>query len=150
MDEQKESLCELWPEDQIEMKHHSRLYSLVPRGAGSPMIESLTSYISRLAEAHCVHPHVLMRDEILPHIPQAGKPKDNIKNVWRNSPIMNGLTSTTTRIVQVLESLTLQDELSILTMLPWKYVLSNRRLIRRNKAWCPSCYEEWRDAGQVI
>jgi transcriptional regulator with XRE-family HTH domain len=29
-------------------------------------------------------------------------------------------------------------------MLPWAQVLAARNLIRRTKAWCPLCYDEWR------
>ncbi|MEM9271562.1 MAG: hypothetical protein AAGA80_01180, partial [Cyanobacteria bacterium P01_F01_bin.143] len=38
----------------------SRLYHLEPVGIGTPHVESLTSYISRLAEAHCLYPHSLV------------------------------------------------------------------------------------------
>ena len=42
----------------------SRLYSLEPVGMGTPHVESLTSYIARLAEAHCVTPRILIEREI--------------------------------------------------------------------------------------
>lgn len=34
----------------------SRLYRLEPVGIGTPYVESLTSYIARLAAEHCVTP----------------------------------------------------------------------------------------------
>ncbi len=68
MDEQQEMLCELWPEEQVEIKPHSRLYHIEPIGVGSPMVESLTSYFTRLAEAHSVPLQKLFLQEILPHL----------------------------------------------------------------------------------
>ena len=46
--------------DNIAPHQFSELYSLNPIGIGQPLIESLTSYISRLAFAHCVYPGILM------------------------------------------------------------------------------------------
>jgi hypothetical protein len=45
----------------------SRLYNLSPIGFGTPMVECLTSYFSRLAEAHCLSPGVLVQHELMPH-----------------------------------------------------------------------------------
>src|SRR5260370_40255821 len=42
----------------------TRLYSLSPIGIGTPMVESLTGYIARLAEAHCVSSGLLYWKEI--------------------------------------------------------------------------------------
>lgn len=42
----------------------SRLYHLEPIGIGTPYVESLTSYIARLAEAHCLTPKLLLEREI--------------------------------------------------------------------------------------
>src|SRR5437764_382700 len=43
----------------------SRLYSLVPEGIGTPLIESLTSYINRLAWSYRVSPRILVAQEII-------------------------------------------------------------------------------------
>lgn len=44
----------------------SRLFSINPVGIGSHLSESLTSFICRLAEAHCVHVGTLITEEIAP------------------------------------------------------------------------------------
>ena len=46
----------------------SRLYGLDPIGVDTPMVESLTSYIIRLASAHCVSVGTLVAKEIAPLI----------------------------------------------------------------------------------
>lgn len=46
----------------------SRLYCLAPIGRGTSSVESLTSYIHRLAWAYRVTPRTLVRLEIIPHL----------------------------------------------------------------------------------
>lgn len=148
-----QAVYELWEEGPLVFPPHSRLYHLEPIGVGSPMVESLTSYITRLAEAHRVSPYALFRNEICSLLlsqPTGNQLQAYLINLWKNSPVMNGLASTTNQLVEALERLTSQHDLSCLTMLSWKHAFSDRRLARRQKAWCPLCYEEWRRANQVI
>ncbi len=156
MHEQQEMLCELWPEEQVEKKSHSRLYSFEPVGMGSPMVESLTSYIVRLAEAHSVYPRALITHEIapllkLPSLYQNGHVVyNNLTAYWKNSGVLNGRTTKTGDMVQALEQLTLRHDLHFLTMLPWQFVLSSQKLLRGTRAWCPICYQEWRNKNQTL
>lgn len=46
----------------------SRLYSLPPEGIDTPFIESLTSYIYRLAWSYRVSPRILVAQEIIPYL----------------------------------------------------------------------------------
>nr|MCM0593874.1 TniQ family protein [Gloeotrichia echinulata DEX184] len=50
---------------------HSRLFHLEPIGVGTFYVESLTSYIARLAEAHSVLPGALLALEVKPLIKNA-------------------------------------------------------------------------------
>ena len=151
-------LCDLWVWDgeQVEDIRHSRLYHLEPVGVGSPMVESLTSYLTRLAEAHSVPLRVLVTDEILPllnqsHLYQDDRPVyDHLTRFWKQSTTLNGTSTTSSDWVQVLERLTLCRDLRFLTMLTFAHVLSSRGLLRRTQAWCPACYEKWREADQVM
>ena len=59
----------LFPEAQIPPR--STLYSLAPLGVGTPGIESLTSYVNRLAQVYHVGPRVLVAQHILPHLSEA-------------------------------------------------------------------------------
>jgi TniQ len=148
--------CDLWDGERIEAPPHSRLYHLEPVGVGSPMVESLTSYLTRLAEAHSLHLRTLVTDEILPRLHQShlyrdGRPTyDHLTRFWKQSVTLNGTSATSNDWVQALEQLTLRRDLRFLTMLTWAPVLSSRALLRRTQAWCPVCYEEWRESGQVI
>nr|WP_236116925.1 TniQ family protein [Hassalia byssoidea] len=44
----------------------SRLYNLEPIGIGTPYVESLTGYVIRLAEQHCITTRQLLLNEIAP------------------------------------------------------------------------------------
>jgi hypothetical protein len=156
MHNEPEIIGELWEVEPVETKLHSRLYHLEPVGIGSSLVESLTSYITRLANAHSVQPHALVRDEIIPllnrsYLYRDGRPvHGNLSAFWKQSAVLNGITTLTSNWVEVLEWLTMRTDLRFLTMLFWNDVLPPRGLVRRVRAWCPVCYEEWRGAAQVV
>jgi TniQ len=148
-------LCDFWDDGHVTLPLQSRLYHLEPIGVGTSLAESLTSYIKRLAEAHSVYPRALVTDEIAPllrqsHIYQQGRLVYNyLTNFWKASHLLNGTRATAGDWVQALEQLTLRNDLSWLTLLCWSEVLPAMRLLRRTRAWCPACYEEWRKANQI-
>jgi hypothetical protein len=51
--------------------------------------------------------------------------------------------------VQALEVLTGRRDLRFLTLLSWTEVLPCIQLQKRTRAWCPRCFEEWRQSGRV-
>ncbi len=133
----------------------SYLYHLEPIGIGTPNVESLTGYIARLAEAHCVTTDTLFAKELAPLVRKtyaliqgeysalSGKFRKSVK-------AMNGIGVIATDWVQALETLTLQNGLRFLTMLTWAEVISFQGLLRPIRAWCPACYQEWRTSGQAV
>ena len=151
-----EMLYAVWEEELITPDLPSRLYPLEPIGIETPFVESLTSYISRLATAHSVLLRTLITDEILPnlkrsHIYQEGQPVyDQLTTFWKRSAMLNGTCPTANNWVQTVEQLTQRRDLRFLTMLTFATILSWRELIRSTQAWCPLCYEEWRKTNQVI
>lgn len=150
------AIYELWEEEPLVFPPHSRLYRLEPIGLGRPMVESLTSFVTRLAEEHSVYPHVLVTDEILPllnrpYLYQNGKPRyDHYSKVWTESPVLNGVTPSTRDWIRALEQLTLRNDLRFLTMFTFRDILPPRKLLRRTRAWCSICYEEWRNGDQKV
>ena len=156
MHEQQEMLCELWPEEQVETKSHSRLFSLEPIGICSPAVESMTSYIARLSEAHSVYPRTPITYEIAPLLKQPSLYQNGhiiykyFASYWKHSSVLNGNSTQTSDMVQALEQLTGRHDLHFLTMLTWQYVFSPSKLLRRTRAWCPLCYQEWREKNQIL
>jgi transcriptional regulator with XRE-family HTH domain len=134
----------------------SELYSLEPIGVGTPYIESLTSYITRLAEAHCVPTGRLISAVIISRYQEEDLSNSKQKNTYNliGSPqhhrALNGIGIIANRLIDTLESLTLRSDLRFLTMVTWSEVISDRSLFRPSRAWCPICYEEWRETEKLI
>ncbi len=67
----------------------SRLYSLEPIGVGTPLTESISSYLTRLAQEHCVTPKKLIMGEIAPLIMGKKYPSEiiskNVSTIFGNS-----------------------------------------------------------------
>ena len=63
---------------------------------------------------------------------------------------MNGSGLGASEWIQILQELTLRTDLRFLTMISWKEVLPQGQLLRPKRAWCPACYEEWREQEAVI
>jgi transcriptional regulator with XRE-family HTH domain len=129
----------------------SRLYRLEPYGIGTPWVESLTGYITRLAEAHCVSTGILYAKEIAPVVG-----KGNIftfrltGTAGYPTHAINGLGVTAADFVRALEQLTTRHDLRYLTLLPWKAVLPPGALGRRGRAWCPACLGHWQATRQTV
>lgn len=124
----------------------SRFYCFEPIGVGSPSVESLTSYISRLAYKHCVSVKDLIVHELLPIFGREyllSRQNNSQSAFWKDTSALNSVNASTHDWVQLLEKLTQKQGLCFLTMLPWSDILSPRDLIRKMKAWCPLCYGEW-------
>lgn len=68
----------------------------------------------------------------------------------RDRTALNGTGLMATNLVRALQALTLRSDLRFLTLLFWAQVLSRRGLLRHQRAWCPTCYQQWRDNDQSI
>jgi transcriptional regulator with XRE-family HTH domain len=140
---------ESWDLKQVSIPSRSRLYQLEPVGIGTPLVESLTGYISRLAEAHCVNPGVLMEKELatLVNKDYGGA---NLHRIYKRTTALNGSGVMAMDLVKALQELTLREDLHFLTLLDWYKLFPSRNLLRPFRAWCPSCYQEWYEKKQLI
>ena len=131
----------------------SRLYRLEPIGVGTPYVECLSSYIARLAEEHGVTLKALLMKVIFPSQGQDFTRLDHYRHLsqfWETCSSLNGSSSMARHWVAVMQSLTLCDRLRFLTMLTWSEVTAVSKLVRQRKAWCPLCYDDWRQGHQVL
>lgn len=127
---------------------------------GTSFVESLTSYTTRLAAAHSLSPATLLGRVLAPIMDKKYWLQGGARSGTRGSALSNSLSARTTAInstgviaqdwVVVLEKLTSRNDLRFLTMLPWSDALTRRNLLRPTRAWCPSCYEEWRANDQIV
>ncbi len=142
-----------WELEAPALPPRSKLYALKPIGVGTPEVECLTSYLTRLAGVHHVSTGDLLGNVLTPHFDKSswvrhGSP--NLGTLYSGAGALNGVGSQASEWVQVLETLTLRTDLRALTLLVWAEALPAKELLRPTRAWCPACYQEWRTRGQVI
>src|SRR5437016_2621968 len=98
-------------EESIAIPPRSRLYSMEPIGIGMASVESATSYVSRVAQAHCLPVRKLVTHEILPLFERAYLVKEqgnnNLSAFWKDASALNGVSNSTHDWISVLEMLTL-------------------------------------------
>jgi hypothetical protein len=141
---------ETWDLQAPPLPPRSRLYPLEPVGIGTPAVESLTSYIARLAEAHRVLTGKLVLGEILPFFGRPYLP-GNMSAFWTKiAQALNGTAASASDMVHLLQKLTTVPDLCCLTLLPWAEVLSPTALLRPHRAWCPLCLATYHQAGQIV
>lgn len=153
MDVRPYSNEELWSPKPYQLPYRSRLNHLMPIGVGTPLVESLTSYIIRLAQSHSTTISILMTREFAPILG-----KDYIHNgsnkglstLFNRGAAINSTGELALLLVNSTEKLTLKRNLSALTLLFFSDFLSSRGLLHKTKAWCPDCYQEWRSSNKAI
>lgn len=143
-----------WDLTKPKSSPRSKLYRLQPIGVGTPRTESLASYIERLAAQHCVSTRSLFTRVIGPaskkaYISSSYQPSHNWNGFVPATRSLSGIGKTAVDTVSVLEKLTVQP-LRHLTMLRWRYVLTEKALSRATHAWCPRCYDEMRQSDEII
>lgn len=153
-------IYESWNLDDPSIPTRSALYNLAPVGIGTGLVESLTSYVSRLAAAHCISPAVLLARTLVPIIGKEywlrGKERSSTRSsILGNSfslpaKVVNGRGVIAKDWVTALQGLTLRQDVGFLTMLPWAAVFPQRNLLRSTKVWCVTCYAQWRTNNQII
>ena len=110
------------------------------------MVESLTSYWSRLAEAHCVTVGTLISQVIAEEL---GKnyiiecSKKCGSRLYENASTLNGMGVLTEEFIRAISNLTGCD-VSFLTLRSWRNICPDRNILRPTKAWCPHCLEDWK------
>lgn len=140
------------------MPPRSRLYALEPIGIGTPRVESLTGYVSRIADAHAVSVGDLVGRELSvigskptrPFGPFVPRNRTDPHGFRGRARAADGLGDTAKRWIGALERATYQTNLRFLTLLPFEGVFSGKGLFRYIRAWCPDCYEDWRRTGSIL
>ena len=107
-----------WDLTQPTLPLRSHLYSLQPIGVITLGVESLTGYVSRLADAHCVPPRDLIAHECRSLVRQP-QGKSYLHQVSGSTEVLNGTGQMASEFVQVFNHLTLRQDLRYLTLLQW-------------------------------
>jgi hypothetical protein len=128
----------------------SRLYALPLCGLGSPWVESMPSYTARLAQAHGLTVRQLVQGEIWPRFAGAGGQHLAASICKDDARALCGVRGWASQWASALADLTGRADLRGASLLPWAQVLSHVDLIRRERAWCPACYQAWHAAQQTV
>ncbi|HDR4858693.1 hypothetical protein FC683_03345 [Bacillus cereus] len=129
------------------------MYSLKSIGIEEPYIESLTSYLIRLSEAHQVYPSSLISYVIAPILNKEFLIYSTARGgnrFYDGARTMNGFGSNSLDMIDALEKLTKVQQLGILTLASIKEVVPLRYLLKNYLSWCPVCYEEQLNTGDAI
>jgi DNA-binding XRE family transcriptional regulator len=140
--------------DALDLCQHSIpprsiLYQLPPMGIGTHNVESLTSYLTRLASSHTVTVGALLEYEVARLIDKKYGAA-SLQSISRLRGAVNSVGSMTRDLVCALEQLTMQQDLHLLTMLSFGDIISSRNLFRDVRSWCPHCYQEWHERGDIL
>jgi hypothetical protein len=156
MNEAETPALEQYPEWELEsptLPPRSQLYALEPRGVGTPQVECLTSYLTRLAATHRLETGVLLRKVLIPALNKPSLWKNNRANVGSllsEANALNGVGNQASEWVGLLERMTGRTDLQALTHLRWANVLPAKDLLRQTRAWCPACYAAWHEQHHAM
>ncbi|WP_170287567.1 TniQ family protein [Aquibacillus halophilus] len=132
------------------LSSRSVLYNLEPIGSGTPYVESLTSYISRLANAHNVSVSSLIKGLIAKTTDKVYLKNSLSEGIFGDTAkYINGNSRLSIEYVDVLELLTSRNDLNQLTMNSWTGIFSGN-VVGDYRKWCPSCLNECKSNSKDI
>ena len=134
-----------YPDNAATLPPRSLLYSLEAVGVGTPLVESFTTYVMRLARAHRLS--VVDIAAIAMTSERNASPAMRPTLVW--AVAFNGATVRGERWVRAFEQATNYPKLRFLTLHPLHSAFS-QGVLSTHRAWCSSCLEEWRSKRMTV
>lgn len=131
----------------------SCLYSIVPIGIGTINVESLSSYISRLADAHCVTVGDIMTHLIAPELDKKYINSMVFKGgngFYKSSSAINGHGNTADNFIEVIAFLTKRSDIGKITFVNCRGIVPFRGLLKSSRHWCPSCFQADLERKQIV
>ncbi|MCZ8494035.1 TniQ family protein [Priestia megaterium] len=132
-------------EIRLSFSPRSHYYPLEPKGIGTMYVESLTSYIARLAIEHNVSLGALLRDIMKNYL---GNELVNKYSYYNYNFNLNGNNSKVEKFVEALEQKLLNNNLKYLTLIPFKQIIHGKELFKKRTQWCIKCYKEMKSKGE--
>ncbi|CAM3544414.1 helix-turn-helix domain-containing protein [Brevibacillus invocatus] len=144
---------EIWNDLVCSKNDISQLFSLKPIGIGSPMVESLSGYISRLAVEHRITTGKLFTEVMVPYLDkhylnEISKRGGN--GFFDTAHMMNGTSKAAVEFSNMLNELTGNSHLHNLTFHRFANTISQRGLLKTKKSWCPACYKEMFLSNSIV
>ncbi|MEQ2528861.1 TniQ family protein [Bacillaceae bacterium CLA-AA-H227] len=134
------------------IRTRSVLYSLEPLGIGTPFVESLSSYMSRLSNIHNLKVSSLIREVVSPILENP-----SLRKEVQLGTISGGITSryinensiVTQDYLRAFEILTCQKNIQYTTMLNWKGLFP-KNVRNKYRRWCPSCLNQMKYNSEIL
>jgi hypothetical protein len=136
---------ERWDVAEPNSARPTLLYPLTPCGVGTQYVESLSSYVTRLAEAHVVSVWRLIL-----HVLSPERPSQIPRSSTRYAYPANGLGKGSEMFLRGFQTATSRSDLHLLTLTTLQGTISQPSIFRNAEAWCPNCLEQWRQAGVPV
>lgn len=137
-------MLSLWSDENFKSPERSKCYPLEPMYNDSIDVESLTSYIQRISEAHSIHVSSLVKHLIFPTVyaeEAHGYGNNELYKVYYNSYSINGFNQQALFFLYALKELTGRKDLEDLTWMKIGSLLSQGD-IKVSRHWCPVCIDE--------
>jgi len=144
------SNCEVWSSDASWWVERSTLYHLHPLGGGSLYAESLTSFLSRLADAHLLPVKTLIRHLFFSQQRRQNPYGPHPHFWWVYGRMLNGPSPWANWWATKTAQLTGHHDLLLHNLVRWSSVLSIKSLLRPRAAWCSYCLEMQRQSDQPV
>lgn len=122
---------------------------LPPLNTGTPFVESMTSYLSRLAK-YCDIDFTRLVKTVASYKNDFGDPTEGETETWIQS--CNGISTLAENLSFCLQKLTLRNEFDYLSMVRWKKIISPDKdgMFKKHRAWCAHCIHEWQQKDMLI
>ncbi len=124
------------------------LYSLKPIRLNSGLVESQTSYLSRLAENHSISVGMLLGKVVAPFLEKEYLNKGS--RFYDHAIELNAFGNQAAAFAKALSILTGIDSIPKLTLISLKDTLSPWNVLAETKRWCPLCLEEWKRSNSIV
>jgi F0F1-type ATP synthase membrane subunit b/b'/transcriptional regulator with XRE-family HTH domain len=142
-------IYEVWDLEIPAISPRTVLYNLPPMNVGTAEVESLSGYISRLAQEHRLSPLVLLKNSVLDlsELPKSIL-QNSISAAFAGS--LNGFGESTGTLINILQKATSRNDIYFTSLMPWKDKLSNHKLLKKHLAWCLVCFHEQKQNQGIV
>lgn len=125
----------------------SVLMPIEPIGIGTSVVESLLSYIQRLANVHCVSTRQLLIYIITTYMSYSNYISNKSIKTINFGRLIGGSNRFSAELINTIEELTVHNNLINLTLSNWNGILSKSSTSIYRK-WCSQCLKEMKNEGR--
>lgn len=133
----------------VIIPERSKLFNLTAIGINTENIESLTSYVSRLTQAHNVSVGVFFSKIVIPKTSSNKLISNEGHSIGSKSSAFNNYHETAKELSQIIGLLTTNNQLELLTLIGYEKILSSYELGSK-KRWCPVCLLNWKLTNNIL